>query len=294
MSTTASEARHDESKRSPAWTSSPPRFLTLRTRDEAKRFLRDLCTRGELEALAHRWQIVRLLEEGRPYLEIAERVHTSTATVTRVAQWLRHGAGGYGSRSTGRARSAHERRRRGTPARRRPLEGTDGTAGARAARRRRSPLRSRRAGAARALPERTGRPAARPAARHPGVRSGRRRARWDHRREPCRGGRGGRRPARRSGLRPLHAGGGRPGRCAAAGDRRARRVTGRDGLPGLDPCRARRAGRRGRARPRLRVGRGGAAPRPLRRRRRPRLHGLDRERQRSPPDRAGCSPRRRS
>jgi TrpR-related protein YerC/YecD len=69
--------------------------LTLRTRDELKRFLRDLCTLGELEALAHRWEIVRLLDEGLPYLEIAERVHTSTATVTRVAQWLRHGAGGY-------------------------------------------------------------------------------------------------------------------------------------------------------------------------------------------------------
>ncbi len=70
-------------------------LLTLRSRDEAVRFLRDLCTLGELGALAHRWQVVRLLDEGRPYLEIAERVHTSTATVTRVAQWLRHGAGGY-------------------------------------------------------------------------------------------------------------------------------------------------------------------------------------------------------
>lgn len=70
-------------------------FLVLRTRDEAKRFLRDLCTLGELEALAHRWQIVRLLDERLPYLEVASRVHTSTATVTRVAQWLRHGAGGY-------------------------------------------------------------------------------------------------------------------------------------------------------------------------------------------------------
>jgi TrpR-related protein YerC/YecD len=70
-------------------------LLTLGTRDEATRFLRDLCTLGELEALAHRWQIVRLLEQGMPYLEIAARVHSSTATVTRVAQWLRHGAGGY-------------------------------------------------------------------------------------------------------------------------------------------------------------------------------------------------------
>jgi TrpR-related protein YerC/YecD len=69
--------------------------LNLRTRDEATYFLRDLCTLGELEALAHRWQIVRLLDEKLPYLEIAGRVHTSTATVTRVAQWLRHGTGGY-------------------------------------------------------------------------------------------------------------------------------------------------------------------------------------------------------
>ena len=30
-----------------------------------------------------------------PYLEIAQRVPTSTATVTRVAQWVRHGSGGY-------------------------------------------------------------------------------------------------------------------------------------------------------------------------------------------------------
>jgi TrpR-related protein YerC/YecD len=70
-------------------------LLSLRDEDEVVRFLRDLCTLSELEALAHRWQIARLLEEGRPYLEIAETIGTSTATVTRVAQWLRHGTGGY-------------------------------------------------------------------------------------------------------------------------------------------------------------------------------------------------------
>lgn len=69
--------------------------VVLRTRDEARRFLRDLCTLPELEALAHRWQTVLLLERGMPYVEIAARVPTSTATVTRVAQWLRHGSGGY-------------------------------------------------------------------------------------------------------------------------------------------------------------------------------------------------------
>jgi TrpR-related protein YerC/YecD len=69
--------------------------LSLRGRDEARRFLRDLCTLPELEALTHRWQTVQLLEQGVPYVEIAERVPTSTATVTRVAQWLKNGTGGY-------------------------------------------------------------------------------------------------------------------------------------------------------------------------------------------------------
>jgi TrpR-related protein YerC/YecD len=70
-------------------------MLSLRTRDEVRRFLRDLCTLPELQALAHRWQTALLLEQSVPYTEIAERVPTSTATVTRVAQWLRHGTGGY-------------------------------------------------------------------------------------------------------------------------------------------------------------------------------------------------------
>ncbi len=70
-------------------------ILVLDERDEVQRFLRDLCTLPELEALTHRWHTARLVDRGVPYLEIAERVPTSTATVTRVAQWLRHGTGGY-------------------------------------------------------------------------------------------------------------------------------------------------------------------------------------------------------
>ena len=38
---------------------------TLRTTDEVTRFLRDLCTRAELQALAHRWQTARLARRGR-------------------------------------------------------------------------------------------------------------------------------------------------------------------------------------------------------------------------------------
>jgi TrpR-related protein YerC/YecD len=70
-------------------------ILSLRTVDEAERFFRDLCTLAELEALTHRWQAARLLDEGLPYLEVAARTGASTTTVTRVAQWLKRGADGY-------------------------------------------------------------------------------------------------------------------------------------------------------------------------------------------------------
>ena len=68
---------------------------SLRTKEEAQRFLRDLCTRAELDAMAHRWQVAQLLDQGLPYLEVAKKAHASTTTVTRVAQWLRQGEGGY-------------------------------------------------------------------------------------------------------------------------------------------------------------------------------------------------------
>ena len=70
-------------------------ILALETREELERFLRDLCTLSELEALAHRWQVAKLVDRGLPYLEVAHRTGASTATVTRVAHWLRHGEGGY-------------------------------------------------------------------------------------------------------------------------------------------------------------------------------------------------------
>jgi len=70
-------------------------ILELRSRDEVERFLRDLCTIAELEAMAHRWAVCRLVDRGLPYLEVAQRTHASTTTVTRVAHWLRHGEGGY-------------------------------------------------------------------------------------------------------------------------------------------------------------------------------------------------------
>ena len=64
-------------------------LLKLRGPDEARRFLRDLTTPGELAALAERWRVARLLDEGgKSYREIAAETGSSTTTVTRVARFL--------------------------------------------------------------------------------------------------------------------------------------------------------------------------------------------------------------
>ena len=70
-------------------------FLALESRDEVISFLRDLCTRHELEEMTQRWWIARLLSSGLSYRDISERTGASTTTVTRIADWLHHGTGGY-------------------------------------------------------------------------------------------------------------------------------------------------------------------------------------------------------
>jgi len=67
----------------------------LRDPDTVAAFLRDLCTSTELDAMGQRLQVARLVDEGMSYQEISRRTGASTATVTRVAQWLHHGQGGY-------------------------------------------------------------------------------------------------------------------------------------------------------------------------------------------------------
>jgi TrpR-related protein YerC/YecD len=68
---------------------------SLTDEELTRQFLRDLCTASELDAMAQRWEVAQLVDHGLPYSQIAELTGASTATITRVAQWLRRGEGGY-------------------------------------------------------------------------------------------------------------------------------------------------------------------------------------------------------
>ncbi len=70
-------------------------FVRLENENEALRFLRDLCTVRELQELGQRWHVARLLADGVPYQQISEQTGASSATVSRVNQWLRYGRSGY-------------------------------------------------------------------------------------------------------------------------------------------------------------------------------------------------------
>lgn len=67
----------------------------LRNIKEVKQFFRDIATFSELRAMSERWQVAQLIKQGIPYRAIAKKTGSSTATITRVAQWLHHGLGGY-------------------------------------------------------------------------------------------------------------------------------------------------------------------------------------------------------
>lgn len=70
-------------------------ILSLETKDEAKRFLRDLLTEGEIEEFAKRLKAAEMLINKVPYSEIEKETGFSSTTVARVSKWLNSGNEGY-------------------------------------------------------------------------------------------------------------------------------------------------------------------------------------------------------
>lgn len=70
-------------------------LAALRTPEECRAFLRDLCTPAELQAMADRWAVVDHLERNVPYREIHRLTGVSVTTIGRVARFLALGNGGY-------------------------------------------------------------------------------------------------------------------------------------------------------------------------------------------------------
>ena len=70
-------------------------MLTLGTRDEALAFFEDIFTVHEVQSVAQRLAVARLLRQRVTYQDIAERTGSSTATISRVNRCLSYGAGGY-------------------------------------------------------------------------------------------------------------------------------------------------------------------------------------------------------
>lgn len=71
-------------------------ILKLKTVEECEVFFRDLLTLAEIREIATRFKVARMLDStDKTYVEVAKEAKTTTATVTRVAHWLKAGAGGY-------------------------------------------------------------------------------------------------------------------------------------------------------------------------------------------------------
>ena len=93
--------------------------LQLRTVEECYRFFEDLCTIGEVKALAQRFAVARMLDQGKTYEEIAATTGASSATISRVRRFLTYGADGYALvlKRMGHGGPPSERRRKRAPRR---------------------------------------------------------------------------------------------------------------------------------------------------------------------------------
>ena len=70
-------------------------ILELENIDECYDFFEDVATINEINALAQRLHVAKLLNEKNTYIAIAEETGACTATISRVNKCLNHGSGGY-------------------------------------------------------------------------------------------------------------------------------------------------------------------------------------------------------
>ena len=69
--------------------------LSLETVEECYQFFEDVCTIKEIQEIAQRLEVARLLGEGRAYNDVAKQTGASTATISRVNKCISYGSGGY-------------------------------------------------------------------------------------------------------------------------------------------------------------------------------------------------------
>lgn len=70
-------------------------ILRLQSAEDCYRFFEDVCTINEVQDMAQRFDVARLLDQGMNYQQIAAQVGVSTATISRVSRCLNYGSGGY-------------------------------------------------------------------------------------------------------------------------------------------------------------------------------------------------------
>jgi len=62
--------------------------------DTCFRFFQDLCSISELRAMEQRFDVAKLLYDGKVYTEIVEQTGASSATISRVNRALKYGDNG--------------------------------------------------------------------------------------------------------------------------------------------------------------------------------------------------------
>ncbi|MCL2882978.1 MAG: YerC/YecD family TrpR-related protein [Coriobacteriia bacterium] len=70
-------------------------FAGLAAGHDVEALMADLCTPREIDELAQRLNIAKMLNQGNNYLDIQDKTGASATTIARVSKCLANGKGGY-------------------------------------------------------------------------------------------------------------------------------------------------------------------------------------------------------
>ncbi len=83
-----------DKKNDPSMVSELYQALTsLRSNDECRLLLADLCTNKEIEQMAQRMRAAKLLMDGKTYHQVIAETDISSATLSRVSRCVQYGEG---------------------------------------------------------------------------------------------------------------------------------------------------------------------------------------------------------
>jgi len=70
-------------------------FISLKSKKEVELLLKDILTPQELDNIVERWQLIKMIAQGKPQRKIKNNLGISISKITRGSKEFKYGHGGF-------------------------------------------------------------------------------------------------------------------------------------------------------------------------------------------------------